>query len=222
VPNSLFLTKAQYAADRLRAAILRGEIAPAERLRVDELAAQLQISATPVREALRGLEAEGLVVSSPHKGVRVTDFSDSDPTELYDLRVLLECFATARGADRLQPRDVATLRALGQQHREAAARGDFRAASDLNRQWHMHLYKRAQQKPYLVEAITRLWNVFPWPVIWYASGTDPQETDYHGEILDALEAREPGRAAELMRDHILAHKDYVLEQLARRRKSPRG
>src|SRR3712207_5245594 len=88
-----FQLKRDYIVEALRAAIARGELKPGQRLRQEELAARFEISSTPVREALRKLEAEGLVASVPHQGVYVARPSLERMAESYRLRALLETHA---------------------------------------------------------------------------------------------------------------------------------
>src|SRR5947199_10401231 len=98
------------ATELIREAILDGRLEPGRRLKEEELARELGISRTPVREALLMLQAEGLVVSTPNRGamVRVHDAEDLD--DLYQLRALLEGHATRRAATRISEQEIEALR----------------------------------------------------------------------------------------------------------------
>src|SRR5438034_1476752 len=98
-----FLTKAQLAAEHLHHAIRRGDLAPGERIDMEQLSAQLGMSATPIREALRALEKEGLVTIEPHREARVKAFSADDVDGLFELRAVLEPYAMRLSVDHLQP-----------------------------------------------------------------------------------------------------------------------
>ena len=98
-------TKASQIADELREAIAAGEIAQGTRLQQDELSARFSTSITPVREALRQLQAEGLLVGEPHRGVAVASPDLEQITSIYVLRRLIEPFAAQRSARRLSKLD---------------------------------------------------------------------------------------------------------------------
>ncbi|MGW4984291.1 GntR family transcriptional regulator [Streptomyces mirabilis] len=99
--------------DRLRAQIVSGELKPGDKLRADLLARQWEVSPTPLREAFQRLAAEGLVTYVSQRGVRVTETSEQELHELYELRCLLEPWALERSAAALddQARDEIRLRA---------------------------------------------------------------------------------------------------------------
>jgi len=98
--------------DAVRAAILDGRLQPGQPITERPLAHDLQISRAPIREALRELEKEGLVVTRPHRGTYVASFSDEDVLEIYSLRANLEMMAIGRAIERATDRDVAELTAL--------------------------------------------------------------------------------------------------------------
>ena len=87
------LTRSQWAERRLRQAIVTGEIAPGDRVLVEQLAAEWSVSPTPVREALRSLANEGLLVLHPQRGARVAELSPVEMRDMYELRLLLEPYA---------------------------------------------------------------------------------------------------------------------------------
>ena len=180
-----FQTKAVYAAEWIRQAIRLGQLAPGERIDMDALTTQLGMSPTPIREALRSLEAEGLVANEPHRGMRVADFSSDTAAELYVLRANLEGLATRLAVPRLTAADVAELRELEARRREAMTRGDIGVSSDLNHQWHMGLYRPAMETPYLTEFIGRLWNAFPWTTSWKIPGRSQRSLEQHEAIMTA-------------------------------------
>src|SRR5690242_16250003 len=99
------------AADLIRQAILDGELPAGARLKEDELAERLDVSRTPVREALRRLEAEGLVVHEPKRGAAVRAYSAGELDDMYRLRALLEGYAARRAAERMTPEVLEQLRA---------------------------------------------------------------------------------------------------------------
>ncbi|WP_233554818.1 GntR family transcriptional regulator [Deinococcus cavernae] len=121
--------------DRLRAAILAGELAPGTRLSVPELAKKLQVSRSPVREAVLLLVGEGLAVEHTRRGVEVARLSLADLLELYELRGAVEGLAAFHAAGRMSSTDLAALRGV-LDAQGAAAFGDFRHFRELDVRFH--------------------------------------------------------------------------------------
>lgn len=208
-----FQTKAQFAAESIREAIRDGSLGPGERIEIEALATPLGMSPTPVREALRLLEAEGLVVNEPHRGPRVADFSTDDAAELYRLRVVLEGFATRLSVPRFTSDDIEDLWRLEAGRRVALDSGRTPESSELNRRWHMSLYAPAMVTTYLNEFIGRLWNAFPWSTAWRVPGRARHSIDDHAAIMEAVTERDAERAATLLELHITRSQEAVVELL---------
>jgi DNA-binding GntR family transcriptional regulator len=214
-----FQTKAGFAAEAIRSAIRHGQLAPGERIDMEALTIKLGMSPTPIREALRSLEAEGLIANEPHRGMRVADFSTDVAAELYVLRADLEGLATRLAVPRLTQDDLAALRQLEDRRHQAMARGDMAESSALNHDWHMGLYRPAMETPYLTEFIGRLWNAFPWATSWKIPGRSQRSLDDHKAIMIAAVARDATEASRLMVEHILSSKDPVVQLLEETRLS---
>src|SRR6202163_3350526 len=135
-------TLADRAFAALHDAIVAGHLAPGERLPIEELGLALGMSAMPIREALRRLDAAGLVENIPHRGARVTDLSITDLAEVYEARVALEVLAIRRAAERFTPEDEALARrrleALHQMPDDNSA-----ATSSAHAEFHFSLYAAA-------------------------------------------------------------------------------
>ena len=207
-----YRTKSELAAAKLRDDIRSGVMKPRERIDIDALGDLLGMSATPIREALRQLQAEGFVVNEPHRGARVADFSPEETADLYDLREALESMATLIAADHLTATDIAELEGLAEANRAAIDRNDQAAAMRLNEAWHMTIYATAQSTPHLLDFIRRLWND-PRSATWVVPGRLPQSRRDHAAIMAALSAGDGKRAADLMGEHIRAGKNLVLRHL---------
>ena len=106
------MTAEKLAESFLRSAIMRGLYRPGERLQQDEVARALGISRIPVRSGLRQLEEEGLITMSPHRGAIVTRHDPEQIAEIYELRVVLECYLLEHCMTRITPAEVAELRRL--------------------------------------------------------------------------------------------------------------
>ena len=121
--------------DRLRAAILAGDLAPGTRLSVPELAKQLQVSRSPVREAVLLLVGEGLAVEHTRRGVEVARLGLSDLLELYELRGVIESLAARHAAERMTSTDLTALRGV-LDAQGMAAFGDARHFRELDARFH--------------------------------------------------------------------------------------
>src|SRR6476646_2492628 len=124
----------------IRTRIIDGEYEPRERLGIPKLARYLEISALPVREALRRLEAEGFVQFDPNVGARVTTVDFEAWESAMHVLSLLEGYATALSAPHLTPGDIAELREINRAMGAALEASDIGAAKDANRSFHVRLY----------------------------------------------------------------------------------
>jgi DNA-binding GntR family transcriptional regulator len=131
------VTKQQYAYASLRDAILRCELGPGERLIIDDLARRLDTSIIPVREAIRLLESEGLVVNIAHVGATVAPISRSSVTETFTVLEGLESVSTRSAAQRAEPAGIATLEALVEALVSALTQGRYDEWAALNTRFHL-------------------------------------------------------------------------------------
>ena len=115
-------TMAEYALEQLREAIILGELPAGTPLRLDELARSLGMSISPIREAVRQLEALGLAKHVPHQGARVLDFDPDELRDLFEVRLALESLAVRRAAERLTSAEAAEARRHLDSPRRAARR----------------------------------------------------------------------------------------------------
>lgn len=147
-------TVQQPVVDRLRALILSRAVRPGERLVQSELAEQLGVSRTPIREALQKLESDGLVTLSLHRGASVADLSLSDLEDIYSIRIAIEGFGALLAARNITGGDIERLDALLRQMREVFEEGDRWRLLEINRQFYEVLYAIAD-RPRLYELIMK-------------------------------------------------------------------
>lgn len=203
---------------RLRSAILEGEYRPADRLGEAELAEFTGSSRTPVREALRRLEAEGLVEVLPHRGARVAEWTPTDLEEIYDLRLLLEGFAALRAAERIQPKSLDRMEELCGLIERAAEPGpgqDLDLVADLNTEFHS-IERAAAANARLV---TMLNAVVQLPLVVrtfhrYSAEDLARSCAHHRELVAALRGGDGVWAQSVMRAHVLAAKAVLLRATA--------
>src|SRR4030095_3097193 len=132
-------TLPQVAAERLRALIIAGVLAPGARLNERELSAQLGLSRTPLREAFRLLAAEGLLLQLPNRGVQVVALSREDVCHAFEVMASLEGLAGELAATRVTDADLDDLRALQAELEKAHKRRDLPAYYRVNRAIHHRL-----------------------------------------------------------------------------------
>lgn len=201
-------TKTDYAVHALRQMVRRGELRPGTRINVGELARQLDISPTPVREAVRLLQAEGLLVYSPHRGARVADILATELDDTYRIRKALEGLATEMAAERLTDDELASLRSLHTQMVAAVAAGRREVLRGLNDEFHMVIYRGARSER-LLRLILTVWHRAPGDTFLVIPERGLRSVQEHEPILAALERRLPHEAAAAMREHIQRSLDLI-------------
>lgn len=185
----------------LRRKILGRELERGERLRQDELADWFNASITPVREALRILEAEGLVTSEAHRGVRVAGVDIARLKALYVTRRLTETFAIARATTRISRHELRQAEALLEALDAAAEEGDAVARNTRNEEFHFFFYDHCGM-PALREDIAARWRAFPWDLNLDSPDRLNQAHEEHLAIVEAVKRIDPDAAAKHLGDHI--------------------
>lgn len=198
------LTERVYEA--IKAMVMDHGIAPGARVGIEGLARQLEVSATPVREALARLESEGLVVKRPNVGYRATDLLDADGLrDLFEMRLLLEPRAASLAAENANDTDFRLLRDIIEKMRRHPDTGDSYAVYQrfalLDQEFHDTL-ARAAGRPLLADAVNRLHAHLHLFRLTSAPGAAATTIDEHERILDAVVRRNPERAAEAMAGHL--------------------
>jgi DNA-binding GntR family transcriptional regulator len=190
------------AYDRIRTLILTGDIAPGTRLGQVDLAERLGVSRTPVREALRRLDAEGLVDFQDNRGFRVAELAIEDVVRRLEVRLLLEPGIARLAAERATEQDLAALDA--NVRREERARTAV-AVHDASREFHL-LVAAATHNGALVATIEGLWliEVGRRLLAERRSAPDWQASDLEGHraVVAAIRDRDGARAAVLMEAHV--------------------
>jgi DNA-binding GntR family transcriptional regulator len=194
-------TLAEKAFDTLHTAIITGQLRPGTRLPIEELAELLEMSPMPIREAVRRLDAAGLVENIPHRGARVTELSVRDLSEAYETRLALEVLAIRRAAERLTAAQAIearrTLAVLNQFGDEVSA-----AASEAHTRFHFALYE-ASDSVWLLRLILPVWETserycLEEPKVRRLA----ERSAEHEEILAGCEAHDADRAAAALHHHL--------------------
>jgi DNA-binding GntR family transcriptional regulator len=192
-------------ADQVRVAILRGQFAPGQHLREDELANLLQVSRGPIREALAMLEREGLVNVAPHRGATVVQLTPEDLAEVYSLRTGLEVVATQLAARRGTEQDFAEAEAVLKEFARALkGRITEQDAARLDLEFHDVLYRAARN-----ERLLEAWRGLRSQVYLFLLDRNIANKDWrmnsiagHTDILNAVRSRDEKLAVNLISGHI--------------------
>jgi len=191
-------------ANRLRDQIIRGEIAEGAQLRQDAIANQYQVSRIPVREALRQLEAEGLITILPNRGAIVPVLSPDDIEELFTIRAILEPEVLKVSIPRLTSADFAQAESVLHRFEAELQREEhLEAWGRLNWQFHSTLYSRAN-RPHFMAIIRNVNNSgerYTRLQLYLTHGAKRANQEHH-QILELCRMRDAGRACKLLRDHI--------------------
>src|SRR4051794_39093647 len=204
---------AEAALERLREAIILGELTPGTPLGLEDLARQLGMSISPIREAVRQLEALGLAEHVPHHGAKVMALDVEELRELFSIRLALEGMALRRAAELFEPADAVRARAQLGSYDVARRDGDIRAAVRAHGEFHFALYEAARS-PWLVRLIRPAWDSCERyrPVLFAKGAVQDRHEEIGTELLGACESHDPERAAAALREHLETAADiYAVE-----------
>lgn len=192
---------AEVACDEIRRAIREGRVATGAHLTEVDLAAWLGMSRTPVREAMRRLQSEGLLLNQPFRGALVMRLDIADMQQMFAVRELLEPAAAAACAANAGPAEIAALKALLEQ--EAALLDNPAALIPLNRQFHDIILESAHNQ-FLSKAIASVYALIP--LLGDSNllnGPHAREAHaQHRAIVTAIERRDAARAEAVAREHV--------------------
>lgn len=202
------------ATELIRAAIIDGRLEPGRRLKEEELARELGISRTPVREALLVLQTEGLLESAPNRGATVRTYEAADLDDLYQLRALLEGFAARRAAARISAADLDRLRESCERFVALRAEDDVTDLVRENLSFHNVILEAAgsERLVQMVRKVIELPLVYR-SYVWYSAEQKLISEHYHRQLTAALTAHDAERAELVMKEHVLEARDFLIAQL---------
>lgn len=203
-------SRTAWVADRIREDVASGAIRPGELIKQTVLAKRYGVSPTPVREALRILEADGVIDYATHKGATVREMTPDTAADLYRLRAAVESVAASTAVERMTPEG---LRAVEERHadieramRDGAAPSEL---SRLNKRFHFAIYEMSS--PLVLQYVEALWVRFTPPAtIWSTEHATALQRDHDG-ILQALRDGDPEAAGRLTAEHV-RHAAAIREQ----------
>ena len=205
VPGPGYVSKTDMVAALIREQIITGELPAGEQLRQRDLAARFEVSQTPVREAMRRLESEGLVIGDTHRGFTVAGPDEGLVEENFQIRAALESLGASLAAGKIDAAGITRLQALNDQIRALAE--DSPRYADLNREFHFSLYEYARS-PLLLSLMRLLWaSLHGGPqVVPQSRGIGPAARRHPGRAA----RRGPGRRR---RGHLPAHHGHRAGQV---------
>lgn len=197
------VTEGQSAYQRLRSAILKGELLPGQRLVEKDLAEGFGLGRAAIRTALARLEQEGLVESAPYRGAWVRILSEEEALEVLEARMALESLAARHAARKATPEDIARLQGILREMEGRYARGDLLAMSELNALFHRTLVEASRHRTAvrLIEALRAQGVRYQYRTI-LVPGRSQRSLEEHRRILEAVSARNEEAAERAMREHL--------------------
>lgn len=200
----------------LREAIIVGELKPGERLMEVQLADKMGVSRTPVREAIRKLELEGLVTMIPRKGAHVADLSVKDIMDVLEVRASLDGLATALAAIRITEDELRELNHVRGQFESNIERDNLQGSIKKDVEFHEIIY-RASRNEKLIQIISNLREqIHRFRVIYLKDYMSAQDiVKEHSEIFDALKEKDMDRSRQLAQTHIKHQEETIIRALKR-------
>jgi DNA-binding GntR family transcriptional regulator len=209
--------------ENIRQAIVKGIFAPGERLMEIQLADDLGVSRTPVREAIRKLELEGFVVMIPRRGTYVANLSIKDINDVYEIRISLDVLAAGLAAERIEPEELEELNRLLLEISEAARTGPMDKIVRLDTAFHDVLYKASRNDRLrniinnLREQITGIRGTsMRYP------GRLADTLEEHRALVDSIAARDSERAQAAARIHLENAEHTLLKAMAEEQQAKPG
>lgn len=197
----------------LRELIVRGKLVPEDPLIEEDLAKGFNVSRTPVREAIRKLELEGLVRRNPRRGVVVRKFTLDDIEEIYDLRSVLEGYAARLAAKNIAPEKIEKLELLHKQMTDSISCGNSKDEMKYHKQWHFTLYA-ASNNSRLEKLLMDYADYLQY--FRLVSLKNPGRLDetiwQHQLLIQAISSGDGELAEKRAREHVMLGKEAFLQQ----------
>lgn len=195
-------TKTDYVYEVLKEEILSGVLKPNERIITKNAADKLGLSETPVREALRRLEQDGLIVALPHKGAVVAELPIAEIEELLLIRGVLEGLAARLAAEVINSADIHEIEELQRKMEIAVEEGRLEQFGLLNRQFHQRIYEVVKYK-HLTQLIESIWEKVPRARSVFMQDPEHQRIsrEEHQSLINALCARDGEEAERITIKH---------------------
>jgi DNA-binding GntR family transcriptional regulator len=200
--------------DAIREAIINGTLKPRERLMEIQLAEELGVSRTPIREALRKLELEGFIVMVPRKGAYVADISIKDIADVFEIRAALEALAAGLAAERITDEELEEMERLVAEKAEAITEHDMDRLIRVDTLFHEAIYKASRN-----QRLTNIINNLREQIQRYRTtslaypGRMKRSLEEHRSIVEAIQSRDTQVAQQVTREHIENAENSMIEAI---------
>ena len=195
-------TNAEKAYTQIKGKIITAKMPPGSVINEAQLMEEFALGRTPIREAIKQLQSENLVMVTPRKGMFVADIAVTDLLQIFEVRVELESFATRLATERITKSELIDLQKLAKAYQEVNL-SDKDALIKLDGEFHA-LLANATHNKFLIKEIEHYYNLSL--RIWYIAlnyaKPDDIDVDAHIEILEAIRAKDAEKAGLRMRKHI--------------------
>ena len=200
--------------ENIRKAIIEGVLKPGERLMEIQLSEQLGVSRTPVREAIRMLELEGLVVMLPRKGAYVANISKKDLMDILEVRVGLEGLAAYCATDRMTKDHIKKLETISKELEEAVYKNDVETMLAKDEEFHTLIFEATGNKR-LISMMINIWEtVYRFRLMYMSDYSSAVNTvDEHKKIIEAFKKGKANLAEKLAKEHIELAQQFMIEKL---------
>lgn len=200
--------------EAIREAIINGTLKPRERLMEIQLAEELGVSRTPIREALRKLELEGFIVMVPRKGAYVADISFKDIADVFEIRAALEALAAGLAAERITDDELDFMERLLVEKGEAIAEHDMGKLVEVDTKFHEAIYKasRNERLTAIINNLREQIQRFRTTSLAYP-GRMKRSLEEHRAIVEAIQSRDVQLARQLAQEHIENAENSMIEAI---------
>lgn len=198
----------------LRQAILKGELAPGERLMEIQLAEKLGVSRTPIREAIRKLELEGLVLMIPRKGAEVAKISEKSLRDVLEVRRALEELAVELVCEKITDEQIQDLKDAAEEFKESLKDGDITRIAEADVKFHDVIYMATDNQK-LIQLLNNLREQMYRYRVEYLKRSDfhQQLIDEHEEIIETIESGQKDRAVQVVCQHVDNQVEAVMDTI---------
>ena len=198
----------------LRQAILRGELKPGERLMEIQLANKLGVSRTPIREAIRKLELEGLVLMIPRKGAEVAEITEKSLRDVLEVRRALEELAVELVCEKITDEQIQDLKDAAEEFKESLKDGDITRIAEADVKFHDVIYMATDNQK-LIQLLNNLREQMYRYRVEYLKRSDfhQQLIDEHEEIIETIESGQKDRAVQVVCQHVDNQVEAVMDTI---------
>ena len=212
--STQYKSKVDIVYDALLHDLTIGKFKPGEKLIISSISKENDVSDIPVREALRRLETDGWIKISANKGAIVNDISPEHFQEVFEIKAVLEGYATRLAVDVLTPSDYSDLEAINNDLRKAASEGDSTTIGELNKEFHLRIYRDIKEQE-LVGMIKNLWAKYKMTLLVFSLVPERAEAsvEEHVEILNLMKLKKYDEVEAAVRNHKMRSGGKIIEQL---------